>query len=203
MHYSQFETYPALCQKTGDIFEPETTELVKKEDGEINISIKIESLSCDASEDSQTKTNRKKNHRENGKPNSKHIIKNYGKALCTFACSDIAKPYLEDIQKHESICKIITVQGFQTFIKEKRDIIDSMKSIRDILLIKQSENKVLAAYKKMFQKISIIFVKYFSINWIFQGKMKYKQIYVNSRFKILRRIQNPQYFTYFQAFARR
>ncbi len=203
MHYTQFEHDSTLCIKAEDMPVPQTKEIIKTEDGEINISIKIESFSCNVSEDRPLGYHRKYNREEKGKPNSKHIIKNYGKALCTFACSDIAKPYLEDILKHEYISKVITVQDFQVFIKGKRDIVDSMKSIRDMLLIKQSENKVLVAYKKMFQKISIIFIKYFSINWIFQGKMKHKQIYVNSRFKILRRIQDPQHFTYFQAFAKR
>jgi hypothetical protein len=203
MHYSQFENDSTLAIKTEDMPVSQTREIIKNEDGEMNISIKIESFSGDLSKDSQNESHRKHNREERGKPNSKHIIKNYGKALCTFACSNVAKPYLEDIHKHESITKVITVQDFQVFIKGKRDIIDSMKSIRDILLIKQSDNKILVAYKKMLQKISIIFIKYFSINWIFQGKMKHKQIYVNSRFKILRRIKDPQHFTYFQAFAKR
>lgn len=132
------------------------------------------------------------------RPNSKHIIKNFGKAMCTFACSTMAQPYLQDILKNGNI----KVHEFQNYIKGKRDIIDSMKSIRDLLLVRKNDDEKLRTYKEIFQKISIIFIKFFSVNWIFQGKMTYKQAHVNARFKMLRRIRNPEQFTYFKDFTK-
>jgi len=96
----------------------------------------------------------------------------------------------------------IQLTEFQDYIKNKRGIIDSMKSIRNLLFIKKNDDKILVAYKKAFQQISIVFIKYFAVNWIFQGKMTYKQAHINARFKLLRRVQNPQLFTYFKDFTK-
>lgn len=149
-------------------------------------------------DDRSPNSNKNNGKKATRRPNSKHIIKNYGKGMCTFACSRMAKPYLQDILKDRNI----RIQDFQNHIKRKRKTIDSMKSIRDLLLVKKDDDTRLRAYKEIFQRISIIFIKYFSVNWIFQGKMSYKQAHVNARFKMLRRIKNPEHFTYFRDFTK-
>lgn len=136
--------------------------------------------------------------RELSKPSSKNIVKNYGKAMCSFASSPIALPYLERLNTDGRV----NLREFQDHIHKKRDLIDSIDSLRRLLLIMQNDDSTLIGFKKIFQEISIIFIKYFSVNWIFQGKMSHKQAHLRSRFKMLRRIQNPQYFTYFKDFSR-
>jgi len=66
------------------------------------------------------------------------------------------------------------------------------------LLPEKNENPMITKFKRLFQVISEIFIKYFSVNWIFDSKVQYKQAHLKFRFKILRRIQNPELFTYLQ-----
>jgi hypothetical protein len=136
--------------------------------------------------------------RETSKPNSKNIVKNYGKAMCSFASSELALPYLKRINSNNEI----NLETFQDHIHKKRDLIDSIDSLRCLLLITKSDDEISIGFKRVFQEISIIFIKYFSVNWIFQGKMSHKQAHLRARFKMLRRIKNPQHFTYFKDFSR-
>lgn len=141
-----------------------------------------------------------KNKKDESKPSSKNIVKNFGKAMCSFASSHLAMPYLERINSHSG--GDVDLEDFQSHIHSKRDLIDSIDSLRSLLLITKNDDETLIGFKKIFQEISIIFIKYFSVNWIFQGKMSHKQAHLRSRFKMLRRIKSPQHFTYFKDFSR-
>ncbi len=136
--------------------------------------------------------------RDQSKPSSKNIVKNFGKAMCSFASSELSLPYYEKINANLNV----NIEDFQDYIHKKRDLIDSIDSLRTLLLIGQSDDTIMMGYKKIFQEISIIFIKYFSVNWIFQGKMSHKQAHLKARYKMLRRVQNPLYFTYFKDFSR-
>jgi len=136
--------------------------------------------------------------RDQSKPSSKNIVKNFGKAMCSFASSDLALPYLDQLNTKRGV----NLEQFQDHIHKKRDLIDSIDSLRTLLLITKHDDEVMMGFKKLFQEISIIFIKYFSVNWIFQGKMSHKQAHLRSRFKMLRRIKSPQHFTYFKDFSR-
>lgn len=142
----------------------------------------------------------KNNKKDESKPSSKNIVKNFGKAMCSFASSHLAIPYLERINCHSK--DDVDLEEFQSHIHSKRDLIDSIDSLRSLLLITKNDDEILIGFKKIFQEISVIFIKYFSVNWIFQGKMSHKQAHLRSRFKMLRRIKSPQHFTYFKDFSR-
>ena len=124
----------------------------------------------------------------------KNIVKNYGRAICTFASSELARPYLINLTEKEGVEMVDFIQYTQT-MKSK---IDGLFSFRSLLLKESQEDLTTVAFKKLFQAISEIFIKYYSVNWIFHSKVHYKQAHLNFRFKILRRIQNPEMFTYLQ-----
>ena len=127
--------------------------------------------------------------------NSKNIVKNYGKALCSFASSSIAAPYLKDIiQKHGYF--FVNTSAFMDYIKGKKEGVHSIESLRNLLVGNDDDSQEVKAYKKLFQEISIIFLKYFSVNWIFGGKLMHKKAHLKFRFKMLRRVKNPEHFTY-------
>lgn len=149
----------------------------------------------DSKKSSQTVS---KTKRDQSKPSSKNIVKNFGKAMCSFASSELSLPYLNRINVNWDV----NLENFQEYIQKKRDLIDSIDSLRSLLLIMKNDDEVIVGYKKIFQEISIIFIKYFSVNWIFQGKMSHKQAHLKARFKMLRRIKSPQHFTYFKDFSR-
>jgi len=127
--------------------------------------------------------------------NSKNIIKNYGKALCSFASSDLAEPYVKSVVEKRGFY-YIKPEAFMQFMGTKKSQINSIESIRGLLVIDYNDDEISRAYKIIFQEVSVIFLKYFSVNWIFGGKIVHKQAHMKFRFKMLRRIQDPVHFTY-------
>jgi len=122
----------------------------------------------------------------------KNVAKNYGRAICNFILAGLGDPYLEKMTLgHE-----VTIEGFKNFIKEKKNTLDGIDQFREMLLTKEDDPQEVNQYRIMFQKLGEIFVKYFSVNWIFGGRLNYKQEYLKFRYKVLRRIQNPELFTY-------
>jgi len=142
-------------------------------------------------------TRGRRNKPTNPDGHSKNIVKNYGKALCGFASSEIAIPYLELIIARESF-NYVKISDFMDHIKSKKNGINSIESLRRLLVKNEHDDMVMAAYKRLFQEVSIVFLKYFCVNWIFGGRLLQKNAHLKFRFKMLRRIQNPQHFTYLQ-----
>jgi len=130
--------------------------------------------------------------------NSKNIVKNYGKALCAFAASDLSIPYLQDMKKEFSF----EIHDFRSYIKDKKETINSIESLRRLLVESAGDSSEVKCYKKLFQKLSIIFLKFFAVNWIYHGKLTHKIAHLKFRFKMLRRIKNPEYFTYLKTSAK-
>lgn len=123
---------------------------------------------------------------------TKNITINYGKAIISFATSSLALPYLKPLlQRFE-----ITLGDFISFISPSKSGIGSIGSLRNLLLIFQDDLERVVACKKVFRLIGEIFIKFFSVNWIIHGKVVHKMTYLKYRSKMLRRIQNPEYFTY-------
>jgi len=131
-----------------------------------------------------------------GSTSCKNIMKNYSRVLVKFALSKLAVPYLKVILYEEGV----GLQDFLNFLKERRTKINCIKSLKELLLIEEKDPEKIKVIKKTFQKISEIFLKFFSVNWIFSSKVSDKLAHLKYRFKMLRRIQNPTYFSYLQDF---
>jgi len=130
---------------------------------------------------------------------TKNIVKNYGKAICTFAVSNAALHYLMGILEKEQVC----LGDFTNYINQTKDSIDGLHHFRSILLISEKDNAELVAKKKTFIAIAEIFIKYFSVNWIYNSRVQHKDAHLRFRFKMLRRIQNPELFTYLKSSNRK
>jgi len=124
--------------------------------------------------------------------NTKNIVKNYGKAMCSFAASNLSLPYLQLIAKSENI----KLDRFKEYFRCKKELVGSIESFRNLYIEDSTDSEEIKAFKRIFQKISVIFIKDFSVNWIFNGKLTQKQAHLKYRYKMLRRIQNPELFTY-------
>ena len=125
-----------------------------------------------------------------------NIIKNYGRAMANFALSSLATPYLETIlPKFGS--NLIT---FQSFLRKKKKSVNCIKKLREILPIEANKRAPNFAEKLVFKEICVIFLKNFSVNWLFNSKIDNKATHLNYRFKILRRIKDPDHFTYLKDF---
>ena len=126
---------------------------------------------------------------------SKNIVKNYGKALCSFACSRIALPYFEAFIDKKKLHSI-RAPDFTEYIKSKKERLTNIESLRRLLIIDSEDSLEISDYKTLFKELSITFLKCFSVNWIFTGKLTHKLAHLQYRFKILRRVRDPEHFTY-------
>lgn len=123
---------------------------------------------------------------------TKNIALNYGKAISAFAISRLAVPYIESHLQRERL----KLNNFISFIKHAQGGIKGMGSLRSLLVPSKRESDEVRNYKKVFKKAAEAFIKYFSVNWIMHGKMQHKMAYLLFRGKMLRRVRNPELFTY-------
>jgi hypothetical protein len=123
---------------------------------------------------------------------TKNLVINYGKAIASFAVSDLAIPYLEPFLETENV----SLQEFISFINQSKKNIGGIKSFKYLILTTSDDSEMVAIYKKIFRDIAAVFINYFSVNWIMHGKVTHKKTYLFYRFKMLRRIQDPENFTY-------
>ncbi len=123
---------------------------------------------------------------------TKNIAQNYGRAICNFALSNIAEPYISPILQDLNL----TSKQFRDYMRKTKTFIDGLNHFRQAMLVSQTDSPLSKALKQAFKLIGEIFIKYFSVNWIFSGRMEYKKAYLKYRFRILRRIRNPELFTY-------
>lgn len=122
----------------------------------------------------------------------KNIALNFGKAIASFAMSPQAIPHLKDYLDQQNI----TLADFLNFIKGKKGTIGGICSFRSLLLVEEGDPARVVSYKKAFQFISEVFIKYHSVNWIMNGRVTHKSTYLKFRFSMLRRVQNPESFTF-------
>jgi len=137
---------------------------------------------------SQARRKHKRIPEEEEKLARKNIVKNYGRAIANFALSDLFLPYIEN----DPLKSQVDWDEFLAFAKHARDAIQNAETMRDSFLIRIEDSERQIAIKRLFQKAAEIFIKYFSINWIFSGKLIYKQVYVQARGDLLRKILKPE-----------
>ncbi len=130
---------------------------------------------------------------------TKNIVKNYGKAICNFAASKLAMPYLEPFIVKERL----NFEKFSEYILDKKGSIESIESFRILFIVTSEDSEQEASYKRILKEMGIIFIKYFSVNWIYSSKITHKEAHLKFRFKMIRRISNPELFTYLRPFGKK
>ena len=123
---------------------------------------------------------------------TKNIAINYGKAISSFALSSLAVPYLQTFIDE----KTIDLAEFIRFVSQAKESIGGIAGLRGLLLTHEEDDLKMTMCKKAFKAVSEVFIKYFSVNWIIHGRVTHKLVYLKYRSKMLRRIQNPELFTY-------
>ena len=127
---------------------------------------------------------------------SNNIMKNYCRGIINFSLSRLAISYLLPLlKKHQ-----VELESFRRFIQAKKSKINCIKQLRQMLLVTPNDNAVTASVKSIFKDLTIIFLKFFAPNWIYNTKIIDKFAHLKFRFKILRRVKEPLYFTYLQGF---
>jgi len=118
------------------------------------------------------------------------VLRNMAKALVGFSLSELALPYLEQIQRKYD--EDFSIDSYQDFLKIQGEYVNSLKSFKSLFLSIYAENETEAVYKRVCRRIAVIFLKYFAVNWLFQSNLKNKQLYLKLRFKLLKQIQLVQ-----------
>jgi len=134
---------------------------------------------------------------EGKKETCQNIVKNYSRAFTNFSLSSLALPHL----KPELLKYDLSYDDFNTYIIKNKPKINCIKNLRGALFIKSNDNDKMKALKEVFQKMCQVFLKYYSVNWLFHSRIDNKMIHLNYRFKILRRVNNPEYFTYLEGYS--
>jgi len=116
--------------------------------------------------------------------------------MTNFALSRMAQPYLKSITARLGI----TSQSFSDYIAKRKKSANCIKKLRAMLPIGTDEKEEDLKFKIAFQEICIVFLKFFVVNWLYNSKIAEKVTHLKYRFKILRRVKNPQYFTYLKDF---
>jgi len=142
---------------------------------------------------------KKKQTKINPDGNSKNIVKNYGKALIMFALSKMAVMYLNRAIDHKGYAGGVTIEGFKKYYEQRRKNIGTIESLRKLLVPEENDNEEILKYKELFKETSIIFLKYFCVNWIYKGRLMHKREHLKYRMRVLRRVQNPELFTYLRS----
>jgi hypothetical protein len=141
-----------------------------------------------------TKNSSRVQRRDSGKYKNptKNISVNYGKAIISFAISHVALPYLGEYFEDFSD----DYNRFINFLKDCRKKLKGMHTLKAILGEEKGDSDDIIEFKRIFRMIGETFIKYFSINWIAHSKLTEKLIYLKYRYKMIRRIRNPELFTY-------
>lgn len=167
---------------TNSAIKTESTDIEIKMEGESpEIQPKVPQQPSEKSEQKRKSTN-----------STKNIVKNYGRAMINFATSRVAFPYLRNKLKEENL----HYNSFKKYLENRKENMDGILSLRNLLILCPDEPKI-SSIKRIFQYSCEVFVKYFSANWIYNSKVGDKLNHLKARFKILRRIKDPEHFTYF------
>lgn len=132
---------------------------------------------------------------------TKNIVTNFGKAIVSFAASNLATPYLEMIVNQLQGENVgIELMEFEAFIKNTKGNIGSIDSLRMLMLEDKIDTPLVSGCKRMFRMIAEVFIKYFSVNWIIHSRIAYKMAHLKFRHRMLRRVRNPETFTYLKGY---
>jgi len=122
-----------------------------------------------------------------------NIMKNYCRALVNFGLSSLAVPYLSNQEENS-----LSYERFFQILTLRKKSTNCIKGLRGLLLKERRDSRETRAFKGMFQGACGVSPKYFCVNWIFNSKVDDKVKHLRYRGRILRRVQNPQYFTYLE-----
>lgn len=133
-----------------------------------------------------------------GSTSCKNILKNYIRALINFALSETSLPFLSKKFQEGGL----NPEVFRNLMNSRKTTVNSIKDLRELLLVdKRQDSPEMIVFKQTFKDLSVNFIKFYCVNWVFHSRVSDKITHLNYRFKILRRIRNPEHFTYLESFS--
>jgi len=127
-----------------------------------------------------------------------NVMKNYANAMVNFGLSRVAEPYLS----RSPLTTKMPVQLFRQMLLPQKRKTNCIKSFRDLLVINESQDsEEIKTFKGLFREVCKAFLKHFWVNWIYNSKLTEKSKYLKYRGRLLRRVENPELFTYLETFS--
>jgi len=127
-----------------------------------------------------------------------NVMKNYANAMVNFGLSRVAEPYLS----RSPLATKMPLQLFRQMLLPQKRKTNCIKSFRDLLVIDESQDsEETKTWKGLFREVCKAFLKHFWVNWIYNSKLNEKSKYLKYRGRLLRRVENPEFFTYLETFS--
>jgi len=116
-------------------------------------------------------------------PGTNLIATNFFKAICKFALSNLALPYLYPLLLQEGV----NIEDFAIFLISRQVRIHSFAKFKLILMLINRNFGRLAACQRILKALSKVFLDYFSVGWIITAsEIRQKEKYLRFRSKILK-----------------
>ena len=126
-----------------------------------------------------------------------NVMKNYASAMVNFALSRMAEPYLSK----SPLARRMPLQLFRQMLIPQKKKINCITKLRELWVIDKSQDtEEMKTFKGLFKEACKVFLKYFWVNWIYNSKLDDKSKYLRYRGRLLRRVENPQWFTYLETY---
>ena len=127
-----------------------------------------------------------------------NVMKNYANAMVNFALTRLAEPYI----LRSPLVRAMPPQLFRQLLVSKKRKTNCIKSFRELLVINESQDsEEIKTFKGLFKEACRAFLKHFWVNWIYNSKLNDKSKYLKYRGRLLRRVENPELFTYLENFS--
>jgi len=117
---------------------------------------------------------------------TRKIVKNFGKAIASFATSEKA---LQIIEKSFSDCDR---KKFKDFVYEHKECIEGNRRFKQLLTVSNDDPLDTRENKRIFKRISEIFMKTYVHQWIWNSKLLKKEDHAQLVSEMKKRIQNPR-----------
>ncbi len=184
--------YQKLSQSSSSLIKQ--PDLLPPSEVKIRIEIKVDAPFEVKTDDDCVQKNKKKRSIGN------NVMKNYANAMVNFALSRIAEPYLYQ----SPLVRKMPLQLFRQLLASKKRNTNSIKNFRKLLVIDEDQDsEETKTSKGLFKEACTVFLKYFWVNWIYHSKLDDKSKYLKYRGRLLRRVQNPELFTYLETFSKK
>ncbi len=126
-----------------------------------------------------------------------NVMKNYANAMVKFALSRLADPYLS----RSPLIKAMPLYLFGKMLASRKKKINCVKGLREMWMVYEiQDTEEMKAFKGLFKEACKVFLKQFWVNWIYNSRLDDKSKHLIYRGRLLRRIENPQWFTYLETF---
>lgn len=119
---------------------------------------------------------------------TRKIVKNFGKAIASFACCDKALLIVNKLIKNNPQKK----DSFKNFVYDHKEFIEGNRRLMQLLTITSEDDKDTKRNKSIFKLLAEIFMKRYVQQWLWNSKLVNKELHASLIKDMRRRIKHPE-----------